>query len=330
MSGAVPGIRISPRRSSGTDALARYFAKREYPAYSVRGQVLQEIARRKVEASLACNYAEAERLTRAEIDINNHYREERNTEFTSRAQKSLHSSSAELRGKKEQVKSYYKARIEKVRQNGEEQKRALEAKHLKEQDEFARHWRDPMTLLEYSKPSTHLINLRDTQQKMALLCDFQGAAKLKKMADEVETRETQDAQVRAEKTMRVLAQQLIKRQEDEVGNLERNIEMRIGALKTEKRGRMLPIKRALERAIEEEEAPRGARAAANRAQTARYREFLVERASDRDLATPRTYRRQHEMRLAPVRQLALREVDANAVFAQQKRASSARRKKSVK
>lgn len=320
------GRRLSARRSGGADALSRYFTKHEYPAYSTRSQVLQEIARLKVEASLACDYAEAERLTRAEIDINNRYREERNNEFTSRAQKSLHSSSEELRGKKQQVKSYYKARMERVRQAGEEQKRALNARHIQEQNDFARHWRDPRTLSEFSKPSTHLINLRDTQQKMALLCDFQGAARLKKMADEVEIRETREAQLRAERSMRVLAEQLLKRQEDEVGYLERNIEMKVNALKTEKRSRMRPIKRALERALEEEAAPRGKAAALNKAQTARYREFLVEKGVDRDAGIG-TYRRQHEMRLAPVRQLGLHEVDANEVFARKRRADSARRKK---
>jgi hypothetical protein len=91
----------------------------------------------------------------------------------------------------------------------------LAERHEKEQLDFHSYWSDSKSLLEFSKPSPQLLQLRTIQHKLALINDFGRAATIRNTADRLEGQETAAAQLRAQRTMEAEARRLVQRQAEE-------------------------------------------------------------------------------------------------------------------
>lgn len=320
----VPPIQIPRDDKDPDEVLNLYLKDKKYPTASNRQKVMQALKRRKADAIMACNYAEAEKLVEAENDIRAHFREERETEFTVREVNPRHSSKGTLKGRQSQLDSDYDKKIREVEQSKEDRLQELKKKHEMEKQKFAEHWKDSKTLWEFSKPSGQLRQLRDIEHKMALQNRFREAARIKKQADDLEKQETAAAQARAENAMKTAALKLLEKQKREIQKLDDSVAQKIASIETERRSRRRPIDMAIERVANEEKVTRGSATARGSGGTTTYREFMFGKKSalgaEQELGTPRTYRKHLELRKpVTVRQLAIREVETDMMFTERKR-----------
>jgi hypothetical protein len=91
----------------------------------------------------------------------------------------------------------------------------LAERHREALSAFEGHWNDPKSVLEFSKPSPQLLQLRATEHKLALINDFARAATVKANADALERRETVAAQARAQRAMESEVDRILRKQREE-------------------------------------------------------------------------------------------------------------------
>jgi hypothetical protein len=179
--------------------------------------------------------------------------------------------------------------------------------------EFEARWADARSLLEFSKPSPQLLQLRAVQHKLALINDFARAAAIKASADRLERGETAAAQERAQAAMDAEAERIMQKQHEEAEMLARWAERRTSFVESKRAIAYERVERAREFAKEEEIDFRGRlRSEAGRTS---FRRELGEKDAKSCLAAPATFRRQLEIRAdLGVAQLGMRQLDPAAAL----------------
>lgn len=125
----------------------------------------------------------------------------------------------------------------------------IEARHREERERFEETWSDPEHLIKFNKASQQLLVLRRVQRKLALIHEFEEAKQVKKEADALEAKETEEAKKRAEESMKIAYSQMIARQKREMKCTQDHIARIKNYLKTEKDREMLPYRMSM-RAVE--------------------------------------------------------------------------------
>lgn len=316
---SLPGIDLSSFKVTGSTALDAYLNKKIFPTLDMRKDIFQEITRRKVDATLRHDYLAGDRLTQAEQELHEYFRKVRLDSFST-----IQNSRQELSEIKRRLKilnDEFDSKIKEVKESFSSLRNQMNERHKQERKKFSEHWKDSKTLLEYSKPSSYLLQLRELERRKALSNDFRGAQEMKKQADALEKKETAEAQIRARKAMEIMGDQLIKQQMKEEEYLKENEIKRIEDIETKRQIIIQPLVNIIKRddhintltpKLRERERPSTSFSSCT---TARYRSFLVTKEDDQEIATPRTFRRQIEYRNGNlVKQLSMEELDPDDFF----------------
>jgi len=96
-----------------------------------------------------------------------------------------------------------------------ELRRAFESKRQKEQADFEAFWDSQEAFIPFNKPSPQLLQLRKVQKALALSKSFDQAKVVKMQADEIQKRETQEAEKRALEAMTNAQRALEQKQQKE-------------------------------------------------------------------------------------------------------------------
>lgn len=316
----LPGIDLSSFKVNGSTALDAYLNKKTYPTLDMRKEIFQEITRRKVDATLRHDYLTGDRLSQAEQELHEYFRKVRLDSFSTINQNSRQDP-PEIKRRLKILNDEFDNKIKEVEKSFTSLRNQMNERHKQERSKFTEHWKDPKTLLEFSKPSSYLLQLRELERRKALSNDFRGAQEMKKQADALEKKETAEAQIKAKKAMQIMGEQLIKQQHKEEEMLKENEIKRIEDIET-KRGIIIqPLVNIIKRddqintltpKLRERERPSTSFSTCT---TARYRSYLVTREDDQEIATPRTFRRQIEYRNGNlVKQLSMEELDPDDFF----------------
>ncbi|KAK8896191.1 hypothetical protein M9Y10_014086 [Tritrichomonas musculus] len=317
---SLPGIDLSSFSVNGSSALDDYLKKKIYPSIEMRREVFQEITRRKVDATLKHDYVTGDILSQAEQELHQYFRKVRLDSFSTIIQNNRQDPS-EIKRRLKTLNDEYDNKIKEVEESFSNLRKQMNDRHKQERTNFTEHWKDPKILLEYSKPSPYLLQLRELERRKALLNDFKGALEMKKQGDALEKKETTEAQKRAKKAMEIMGEQLIKQQLKEEEMLNENERKRMEDIQAKRSIIIQPLVNIIKRdkevnsltpKLRERERPS---TSFSSCATARYRSYLVSREDDKEIATPRTFRRQVEYRNSSlVKQLSMEELDPDDFF----------------
>jgi hypothetical protein len=194
---------------------------------------------------------------------------------------------------------HYDSEKEKMTTATTDRENSVRERHQTEREIFQREWGDPRALIEFSKPSTHLLQMRAIEHKMAMGNDFEGAANMKKLADRLQSQETKAAQTRAQKAMEAAADRLLRKQKLDLDVLHGIVDRRFDSLECERHLRVLPYEKGLERALDLEKVTKGQTLCPQRAKNATYQKCLFSGRQDVDAILGDTFRKQLEFRSEP-------------------------------
>lgn len=317
---SIPEIDLTSVSMNGIKALDDYLNNKKFPSIEFRAEIFQEIARRKTDATLRKDYKKGEILSTAEKELHEYFRKVRFDSFST-IMNSSKSDIYDIRKRLQILNDEFDHKIQEVKQSFANQRQQMDQRHKKEREDFIQKWKDPKSLLEFSKPSPHLLQIRELERRKALANDFRGASEMKKQGDAIEKKETAAAQKRAQKAMEINGEQLMKQQLKEEDMLTENERVRLEEIETKRSVTVQPLVSMIKREDEimslapklrERERPSGT---ASSCCTARYRTFLASSIDDKDIATPRTFRRQVEYRNSSLaRQLPVSELDPDQFF----------------
>jgi hypothetical protein len=146
---------------------------------------------------------------------------------------SLESRLEEVRQKQIAIEADWTARIAQAKAKQTEQLEFLEQKHQEERELFEQKCQTPDFLQRFTKPSPQLLSLWRHQKTLALQHDFEGAKDIKARADELQRRETVDAQTRAMNSVRQHYELLLLKQKREIECAKANNLRKIKAMELE-------------------------------------------------------------------------------------------------
>jgi hypothetical protein len=157
-SGSARGRPPAPDPSDEVSAaLSRFLATQEYPGPRPSIAILGRIAEQTKEAIEWFDYLEAELLHQADGDLRRHLQEAGASKSAASALCRL--SPAELAGRLERPNAKYDAKRQKLDRNTAKSRSDLQRRHAAKQEKLAASWKDPNSLLRYSKPSPGLLEV---------------------------------------------------------------------------------------------------------------------------------------------------------------------------
>ncbi|EAY04420.1 hypothetical protein TVAG_417180 [Trichomonas vaginalis G3] len=139
----------------------------------------------------------------------------------------------QVQSRESQITEEYHQKLDNHKQEVERRQKALELEHQRQIEDFQALWGSPDTMQQFSKPSSHLLQLKRQQRQLALAHDFDQAKHLKSIADELEKQETEAARARAVEAMKVAYSNLLEKQEREKECLIKNGERKEQLLESE-------------------------------------------------------------------------------------------------
>ncbi|KAH0795761.1 hypothetical protein GPJ56_000339 [Histomonas meleagridis] len=183
---------IHPKRGKKAEQIPR----------DMRRPLLQHLSRRKVEAIEKQDYDKGDQLNTALINIRKSLQSYTMQTDAQNEQQITRARLQEVREEYSHMEDEWDHRLKELQQKMDDQEKELKEKQENEIKTFTDEWNDPKSLNEFNKPSPILIQIRSVEKNMALTGDFKGAKAMKKRGEELEKKETREAQAKAEASMR--------------------------------------------------------------------------------------------------------------------------------
>ena len=183
------------------NAIKRLLEFSEIPPVQFHPQIKQLLTKQSLLAIAKTDYDFASKCEEAKKLLGNIYEDDLNTSRKIHLKENydfrLNNLIEQLSKLNKEWDSIFKTFWEEQKQK----KYELENKHKNEQIEFEQLWDDPNTFLPFNKPSPQLLQLRKIQKKLAMAKSFDQAKIIKIQADELQNKETEEAEKRALENM---------------------------------------------------------------------------------------------------------------------------------
>jgi hypothetical protein len=199
---------------------SNYIKRGRLPDPLNRMQLVQYVQRLKVNAIVALKFEEAQNhqntLMALQKAIADQDVKDRNKERLETLDGKLGSTNSLL----VQIQKETTRRLKDEMARQDERRRELHLKHDMELDDFERHWNDQEFLKKFAKPSSGLIEVKETERSMILSKMFDQAAIVRRKVQEMEKEESAQAQERAMQEMEKERAKILARQEIECRRCE--------------------------------------------------------------------------------------------------------------
>ncbi|EAY04231.1 hypothetical protein TVAG_474370 [Trichomonas vaginalis G3] len=219
----IPQLNIKKKKtpSSIDYYIAEFEANGTLPPPWMKNEILQTLTRRRIDASNDARYLEAAKFHDTYKKLRNAFLNEKTAQTKIiTTTRNPDGNISEIQSKKQALDRQYKIKREKLEAKKEKVLQKTAEKHWKEIQEFKVWWAKPESLIHFAKPSNQLQNLRVRERKQAIICDYEGASKTKKIADELEKKETKTAQENARRSMKIQYNQIVSRHNLEIEGIE--------------------------------------------------------------------------------------------------------------
>lgn len=212
-------------------AASAFMARGTLPEKSDRSAVYMYLNREATAAAVAHNYDGAERYYQATRRYLEACHESDRSEIKDTKKDELQQMIDDSHAKLEQVRAQWKDRITEAEHNTKERTEDAKRENAQEMEDFKEHWADPESVRPFAKPSSSLIELRDTERKMVLVGMFKRAKEVKAKADALQQRETEEAQANCLNEVTTKRDQLLKSQQEKLDRIQRLGEKKVTDMK---------------------------------------------------------------------------------------------------
>lgn len=253
---AVPMLDIkgSQAQSSVDFYITEFERNGTLPPPWMKNEILQTLTRKRVDASNDARYLEAAKYHDIYKKIRNALLNEKTTQTKIiTTTRNPDGNIMDIHSKLQTLEQQYKSKKAKLEAKKENVMRTTSEKHWQEIQEFKSWWAKPESLVHYAKPSHQLQNLRVRERKQAIICDYEGAAKTKEVADKLEKKETKLAQQKAKRAMKIQYDQMTARHDREMQGIELHYSRKLNDLEKYFRERVEPLELSLKWQIVERE-----------------------------------------------------------------------------
>ena len=145
----------------------------------------------------------------------------------------------------EDTENKYKNRLQSFENSKKLRLKELENAHAAEIAALEENVSSPDFLHQFDKPSANLLQVRELQRTRAFQKDFIGAKQMKKIGDEMEKRETEEAKKKAVAKIELMYKQLLDKQKREIACAKENWKRQKIAIQLEKEAELNPMKALL-------------------------------------------------------------------------------------
>lgn len=145
----------------------------------------------------------------------------------------LESRLEEVKQQKMMFEYEFEQKLNRVKERENRKLEQLEERQEEERCQFEARCQNPEFLQRFSKPSASLLQMWRIQKRLALAHDFEGAKEMKARADELQKKETEDAQRRAILSVQQNYEKLIEKQKRELECAKANGERKIKSLENQ-------------------------------------------------------------------------------------------------
>ncbi|OHT15635.1 hypothetical protein TRFO_14003 [Tritrichomonas foetus] len=229
------------------DALQTFKKSGKLPMSSTKPQVIRKLQREKVNSILQGNYdnaKEADELSKkVAVSVFMVAEEDRRNERLQRELFRLEDEKASFSEYKKDCQAKLAEEIEALNQR----KQALEDIHAEELRNLEEKWNNDDFLRRYSKPSTHLLQLKAIERSMVIAKMFDDAKTVRGRAEQLEKSETKDAQTRAEREMVIERQRLRDKQARETEHLKLKCDQLLNIVKKNLENGERPFRKRIEK-----------------------------------------------------------------------------------
>jgi hypothetical protein len=215
------------------------------PPPDARPAVIQLIERRRVTALVAGNYDQAgvQEKLRESYRISLQLEDEQLNE--DHRVDALFQRWQLLKQQEQEITERWDMKIDSLIAEERQKLDDMNARHQKEQKDFAEHWKDPATLRAFTKASARLLQLREQERAMAISRMYAQAKEMKAFADKVQRDETAAAELRIEERMSATRRAMLKQQDFERATFETHRTSVVNTYLFEKNEELRPIVTAI-------------------------------------------------------------------------------------
>lgn len=228
-------------------ALNKFVRGGRIPSDEMAVSINQYVDRIKVLTVTKGNYDKAARLDKVLTDMKKALSKKGSTtgldeKILERSQK-INNAKTDLK----LCKKLWDAKIDTAKEDAHKQMKDLEMKQKEEIKNFNCKWDEPETLRFFSKPSSELRDMRALERKLVILKHYEKAKEVRKLADELEIKETEDQQERALREMFIHKQKLIEKHEEQKRKLRERLRNGIVLLEKQKNDEISSINKRIKK-----------------------------------------------------------------------------------
>jgi hypothetical protein len=217
------------------------------PEFSLIPELKRYITQEMRIAASHCDYEYGTKLEQADALISRFVERDISSKERRDRHQKLEKKLANVKGQMDDLNAKYDSWIGKCREDQDTRVAALEQQHKRQLADFEAKWADPVFLSQFSKPSTTLISLRNSEQTLAMSRMFQRARAVKADADKIEKEDIEEARRRAVVIMKNEYERIDARQKREMECLLEYTKNRVDLLEMDREKAVAPLEQIYER-----------------------------------------------------------------------------------
>lgn len=215
-------------------SLEEYLETGKLPEPDMKEYVFQLINRLRVRSLLLGQYNEAKKLDYIIKEMNDLYKQEIADQVNELSQSTLNEKRQEYQQKWNEVNEKWQQKIE--QQKNENQKYLINMENRQNDEilQFRKKWQTPEFIESFNKPSNVLLNLRYQETKLALMRNYDEAAKLRELANKRQIEEENEMRGNMQTQMRREYFKIKERHDKERDSLEEHQQKTLEKLESQR------------------------------------------------------------------------------------------------
>ena len=219
--------------------------KRQLPAPELHGALLQRLKTDAFLALVAQDYDRAAALDAASAFLSESYESDAALLQKQEEEKTIQERLRCARTNLENERARWVKIMDVFEKEDKSDRRALREKQAEEERAFEQQWEDPSLMIQFKKASPQLLELRKRQKKLGLAKHFEEAKRIKKLADQLELEETDQAELRMITAVQLAHEKLVEQHRKERECFEEHEVRTRQYLESERRKAIEPIEKLI-------------------------------------------------------------------------------------
>ena len=214
--------------------LDAFLSDGEIPPLEYKNFVMQTINRYKVKAILLGQYPTAKFYENVLTELKEAYKQDATTQSRSLHEDAVNDKRHQYQQQWQRENEKWENRIQQQKQDNDNYNFLLQQRQEEEMQAFKERWQAPEFIETFNKPSSHLLNLRYQETKLALTKNYDEAELMRKRADQQQKTEEEQMRINMANQMRKEFSQLKERHNREIKNARDHQEKQLQSLESQR------------------------------------------------------------------------------------------------